>query len=336
MRHAALALLLLLGGCAGIGLGGMPREAAAPVPTEPHFAADAFLAEDGARLPLHAWLPDGPVKATVLAVHGFNDYSNAFAGPAEEWAKHGIATYAYDQRGFGQAPDRSFWVGAQRLDQDLVIASRLVAARHPGVPHLLLGESMGGAVVITAMAGAAGAERPTADGVILSAPAVWGRATMNLFERVALWTAYQTMPSLTLTGSGIKIVPSDNVAMLRALWRDPLIIKATRVDALKGLVDLMDMALDAAPRLGGPVLLLYGERDEIIPAPPVRLMIAQMPARTAPERRIAFYPNGYHMLLRDLEAPVVLHDVESWIADRARPLPSGADRNTGPLVAARP
>ena len=55
-----------------------------------------------------------PVRAVILALHGFNDYSNAFEGPGEVWAGHGIATYAYDQRGFGAAPERGLWPGTRR------------------------------------------------------------------------------------------------------------------------------------------------------------------------------------------------------------------------------
>jgi alpha-beta hydrolase superfamily lysophospholipase len=331
VRAAIVLCLLMLGACAGGGLGQMPR-APGLAPAEPQLAADLLIAEDGVRLPLRVWRPEGKVTATILAVHGFNDYSNAFVGPAEEWAKHGIVTLAYDQRGFGQAPDRGFWVGTWRLDEDLAIASRLVAARYPGVPHYLLGESMGGAVVMTAVTGP---DRPTADGIILAAPAVWGRATMNVFERVALWSAYRVVPGLTLTGRGLDIVPSDNIAMLRALGRDPLVIKATRVDTLKGLVDLMDAALASAPRLDAPMLLLYGKRDEIIPAEPIRRMIAALPPAGAAERRIAWYPDGYHMLLRDLHASVVMRDVESWIEDPAAPLPSGADVDAASHLARR-
>ena len=320
---AALLAALLLAGCAG---GGDPDIAApAPPVAAPHLADGAIVAEDGARLPLRRWLPDGPVKATVLALHGFNDYSNAFTGPAEEWAKHGIATYAYDQRGFGLAPDHGYWVGTWRLDQDLALASRLVAARHPGVPHYLLGESMGGAVVMTAVTGAAGAARPVDDGIILSAPAVWGRQVMNIFERTALWAADTILPAMTVTGQGLNIKASDNIEMLRALSRDPLLIKATRIDTVEGLVDLMTLALDAAPRLDGPALVLYGEHDEIIPPDAMRRMVAALPPADAAERRLAFYANGYHMLLRDLEGPLVERDVASWIANHAAALPSGAD-----------
>jgi hypothetical protein len=41
---------------------------------------------------------------------------------------------------------------------------------------------------------------------------------------------------------------------------------------------------------------------------------------------LAWYPNGYHLLFRDLDAAVVENDIASWIVDRRAPLPSGGDR----------
>jgi alpha-beta hydrolase superfamily lysophospholipase len=319
-RLAVLALAAMLGACAG-GPG-------APVGTvSPAMTGDALVMDDGARLPLRAWLPAGKPRAVILALHGFNDYSNAFTGPATEWKKRGVATYAYDQRGFGRAPDRGRWVGTKRLDTDLTEASRLLRARYPGVPLFVLGESMGGAVVITAVAGSAGAPRPVCDGIILAAPAVWGRITMSALERVALWTGDRLFPGLVLTGQGLNIMPSDNVPMLRALSRDPLVIKETRVDTIKGLVDLMDMALAAAPHIGKvPLLLLYGKHDEIVPQRPTRLFITDLTGAQRADSRIALYEHGYHMLLRDLDADIVIGDIASWIEDRRAALPSGADR----------
>ncbi len=334
-RAAFVAFALALAGCAGQGTGPLAVPVAAapdlPLPTR---ATERFIADDGTQLPLRVWLPDGKVVAAIVALHGMNDYSNAFTGPAEEWAKHGIATYAYDQRGFGEGPGRGQWAVTRQLDEDAAAACRLVHRNHPGVAAYLLGESMGGAVAITAVTGAAGAPRPSCDGLILSAPAVWGRDTMNVFERVALWTAWEVAPDMTVTGSGLHITPSDNVPMLRALGRDPLFIKETRVAAIKGLVDLMDEALAAAPGLDEPLLLIYGARDEIIPREPMRLMVDRLPPAGPAHPRIAVYPDGYHLLLRDLEAPLVQHDIESWIADHAAPLPSGADRNALPTIEA--
>jgi acylglycerol lipase len=299
----------------------------------PHFTERDFITSDGARLPLRKWLPRGPVKAAILALHGFNDYGNAFAIPAKTWAAHGIATYAYDQHGFGGAPGRGSWVGEGRLAVDAISAIRVLRRTYPGRPVYLLGESMGGAIAILAATGAMsgvipgpeGMPRAAADGVILSAPAVWGRATMDLLPKAALFFAVRLFPSTVLSGSGLGIQISDNNAMLREMARDRLVIKETRVDAVYGLVNLMDSALEAAARLDVPLLLMYGGHDQVVPRRPVAEFVAHLPAEPRHPRRLAYYPQGYHLLLRDLEGGIVANDVASWIADPRATLPSKAD-----------
>lgn len=305
-------------------------EAAGPA----RFTEGAYIASDGARLPLRRWLPPGPVRAVILALHGFNDYSRAFDMPAKEWLAQGIATYAYDQRGFGAAPGRGLWAGEGRLALDAIVATGILRRMHPGRPLFVLGESMGGAVAILAATGAmtgviAGPEGlpvANADGIILSAPAVWGRATMDLWPKLALFAGVRLFPAMSLSGQGLRILASDNIPMLQALGRDPLVLKGARIDTIYGLVDLMDDALAAAPRLDVPVLLLYGARDEVVPRPALADFTAALPAHPAHRRRLAYYPHGYHLLLRDLEGATVARDVASWIFDRAAPLPSHADR----------
>jgi len=315
----ALAALFVLAACA-------PRLAPpGPGPTPPALAGDRFITADGLALPLRVWRPPAGarLRAVVLALHGFNDYSKAFEAPARYWAQHGVATYAYDQRGFGAAPQRGLWAGRGTLAADLRTVAGLLHRRHPGTPLYLLGDSMGGAVVLDAMTRA---DPPEAAGVILAAPAVWGRDTMPLGHRVALWLGAHLLPWLSVTGRGLGIQASDNIEMLRELGRDPLVIKETRIDTIHGLVDLMDAGLAAAPRFAAPALLLYGEKDEVVPAAPTLRLWRALPERARARQRLALYPAGWHMLLRDLEAETVWRDVLAWIEDPAAPLPSGAER----------
>jgi alpha-beta hydrolase superfamily lysophospholipase len=288
---------------------------------------DAFVAADGARLPLRVWRPEGDARAVVLALHGFNDYGLAFEAPAQALARHGIATYAYDQRHFGANPDPGLWPGAATLASDAREAFALVAARHPDAPVFLLGESMGGAVALLALDGMVGL-RPA--GVILAAPALWGWSTLNPFYRATLWLTAHIAPGVRLSGRGLDIQASDNIPMLRALGADPLVIKETRSDAIWGLVHLMDAALAAPPAAGVPVLLLYGANDQIIPPDPTRIFAR----RLGSSQRLAYYGTGWHMLLRDLRADIVLGDVAAWIADPATPLPSGAEHAAADFLAA--
>lgn len=313
----ALAMALWLAACAPL------RVPPGPGPTEPRLEADRLVAGDGTELPLRVWPAAGnparPPKAVVLALHGFNMYSGYFGPPAGWLAERGIAVYAYDQRGFGATSHAGLWAGTDTLVADLKTALRLIRARHPESPFFLLGDSMGGAVVVAALTRP---EPPEVDGAILSAPAVWARETMPLYQRVALWLGARLIPWASFSGDGLDIVATDNIEALRALGRDPLVIKKTKVSAMEGLTDLMSEALEAAPRLRARILLLYGAKDEIIPARPTLRFWRELPADAA--ARPALYADGWHMLLRDLAAERVLGDIAAWIAAPAA-LPSAAD-----------
>ena len=296
---------------------------AGPQVTTPRVTDEALYTGDGMTLPLRVWTPkDEPARAVILAIHGFNDYSNAFTDFAGYVKERGVAVYAYDQRGFGEAENRGIWPGTQTLVDDLKAACSLIAARHPDRPLYLLGESMGGAVALVAMTGEA---PPPVEGVILVAPAVWGRETMPWYQKATLWAVSRAFPGLKLSGSGLGIRASDNINMLKALSRDPLFIKETRVDAMRGVTDLMDAALAAAPEFAAPALVLYGEKDEIIPPEATFLMWRRLPTAARERQRLALYEEGFHMLLRDVQAETVWRDITAWIDDQRTPLPSEAD-----------
>lgn len=319
-------LLLLLAvfnsGCTPVMLTPGPTVAAA------RLTQDSFIAADGVALKVSRWPVDDP-KAIIVALHGFNDYRRFFNAAASYLQTQQIYCYAYDQRGFGETQTPGMWAGSDAYVNDLTQITELIRNQHPGVPVFLLGESMGGAVIIDAMSRP---QKPAANGIILSAPAVWGRATMPWYQTSLLWTLSHTMPWLSLTGKGLDIMPSDNIEMLRALGRDPLVIKETRVDAIYGLTDLMDNALGAADKLQAQTLLLYGEKDQIVPREPTQQFVSGLLAQQSDKSTVAYYQNGYHMLLRDLQAPVIWRDIAHWVLHTGGVLPSGADRNLSKLI----
>ena len=84
----------------------------------------------------------------------------------------------------------------------------------------------------------------------------------------------------------------------------------------------MDAALAAAPRFNAPALFLYGGKDELIPDKATAATWGGLPE--GPVR--AFYPAGYHLLLRDHERITPIDDILFWIRHPEMPLPSGGDR----------
>ena len=294
------------------------------VPTLERYHA---VMSDGAPLPLTRWLPSDSPRAAVVAVHGFNDHSGAFADLGQALSEQGFAVYAYDQRGFGGAPGRGLWPGTDRLAADFVTVTELIRRRHPGVPVRALGESMGAAVIMIALVRLAA----PVDGAVLSAPAVWGRSTMAAYKRNTLDVFAHLLPGLRLRPTGLNIRPSDNAAMLRRIGRDPRLIRETRIDAIHGLVGLMDEALAIAPELRHRVLVLYGMRDEIIPRKATCRMLSSLPAEPEDRSwRTVLYPDGYHMLFRDLAGDLVTGDMAAWLSDPTAMLPSGHEREPAP------
>ena len=173
MRICLVLALLVLSACA--------PDFAPPLDggVTPIVAEDAIVARDGTRLPLRRWEAQGAEhpRAVIVALHGMSDYSNAFDMPAKLWTRLGITILAYDQRGFGLSPNPGIWAGADAMRSDLNDAVAAARARYPGVPVYALGESMGAAVVLTALAST---HPPAADGIILVAPAVWSRGDMPI------------------------------------------------------------------------------------------------------------------------------------------------------------
>ncbi len=317
-----LALLLLLSAC----MSKIPPSAI--VSHAPYLTDNLFFADDGAGLPLRRWLPKTEAKAVIIALHGFNDYGRFFAKPGAYFSNQEIACFAYDQRGFGEAPKRGQWAGLSAYMNDLSSLVRLIKQQYPRQPLYLLGESMGGAVIITAMSRTV----MPVDGVILVAPALWARKTMPWYQTSLLWALAHTVPWLRLTGEGVGVKPSDNIEMLRELGRDPLVIKKTRVEAIHGLTDLMDAAYRNADKLHGRTLILYGENDEIIPKKPTYDFIQRFLKSGKEHKTVALYQQGYHMLLRDLQANVPWQDILTWIRQDQAKLPSGADHHAGEVL----
>jgi acylglycerol lipase len=315
----ALVLALSTAACAPTIQSAQIPGPAAPVAT---LAQDHVISFDGARLGLTVTRPTPgvPVRAAIVALHGINDYAATYDRAGQAWAAQGIVTYAYDGRGFGRSPNRGVWPGQTLMLQDLRTVLALVRSAHPDVPVALVGTSMGGAVVMAAYASEA---PPIADRVVLLAPAVWGWSNQPLPYRTTLWLGAHLNGSRPLTPPRFvtqRIRATDNIEALRALGRDPNMIFETRIDVLYGLVSLMEKAYQSAGQLPADRTAVFtGRNDQIVPR---HAFVALQPRLPAGIRTID-YPDGYHMMTRDLQADRVFADTASFILDPDAPFPSG-------------
>ncbi len=302
---AILLLILVISGLSACTPASIPLKT---TQTQPALVQQPVLrTSDGTELVMTRWQASGTPKATLLLIHGFNEYAGAFDEMGETLAQHGIEVWAYDQRGFGRSPYRGLWSSAERMAQDARDAASQLRQTHPNRPLYVLGFSMGGAVTLVS----AEHGKLDADGIILAAPAVWTRATQPFYQRWAHQAALRLIPGWKPTGESLEKRPTDNKVMLRRIWKSPWMIKGARIDTLKGVVDLMDKAYSAADSTTVPVLLLYGDKDQIIPKKPIERLWQRLPK--SGKTRFIQYPQGWHMLGRDLNGKEVITDIVEWM-----------------------
>lgn len=297
-----------------------------PVTPQLDLANEKVISFDGAELGLTIWETAAKPEIVIVGVHGMNDYANAFHMAAPYWADRGVKTYAYDQRGFGRSFGRGEWPEEELMREDLRTVVSLVRAEHPDTTLAVVGISMGGAVAMSAF----GSERPPAgvDRVVFSGPGLRGWGTIPAVQRVALWTSVRVRPGWVVRPPRfVKIEPSDNIEMLRRLWADPLGIKTNKIEQVHGVVSVMESAHRAAANLPAdiPMLLTYGAKDIVIPKKGVKRTARVLSSHV----RTAYYPDGYHMLLRDLQSEIVFADVLSFLRDPGAPLPSNVSEVPG-------
>lgn len=298
VRCCLLISVLALAGCAD-----------RPMPAAPGGES----LRDGPAVPMQLWRADAQEEAVILALHGFGDSGAlTFPGAAAAWNARGITVYAPDQRGFGASVTRKRWPGSAALISDAIALSREIRRRHPSVPLVVVGHSMGAAVAL-----AAASEGLDADALVLAAPAITGGGEIDPFSRAGAWTLSMFLPDRRWSAERvIDVRPSDNVVAMRLVSRDPRHFATPSSRELYGLLRLMDRAAAAAPQVDLPVITLMGKKDGFLNPARVRRAHETIAGAGA----FIFYEEGWHWLFRDLQAARVWGDVGDFVlAQRARP-----------------
>jgi len=292
--------------------GGLPLgvgEDAGPVSRAQAYGEGWFTGAGGASLFRRTWRPAGPARAVLINLHGLGDHSGLYPTLVEHFTSRGIAVYAFDLRGNGRSPGQRAYVERWAdYREDLARFVALARQEEPGRPVFLLGNSLGGLIVLDYVLHHPEGVR----GVIAASPPL-GRlgvpapllALGRLLSRV--WPRFSVRTGMDLSG----------------LARDPVVVETVLADPLfhrRGTARLSTEVAAAiarvqagAPRFPLPLLVLHGSADRMVPPEGSRAFV---PRVGHPDRELREYAGAYHVLFADLDHERVLTDVEQWIAAR--------------------
>lgn len=233
---------------------------------EPRFIH--LTLSDGYRLACRHWQPVGSQPhAFVVALHGIQSHGGWYDRSSRELCEAGYDVLFVDRRGSGRNfSRRGDAPHAERLINDVIQVLTHVRQQRdrfaPGVPIVLQAVSWGGK-----LAAIVAARRPDLlDGVALLYPGICARVQPTRWQSARLSLARK----LDIRHRRIEIPLSDPALFTgQPQWqefirRDRLALREVTVGFLLAHQDITREAIDSAPRIQRPVLLMVAGKDDII------------------------------------------------------------------------
>ena len=261
--------------------------------------------DDGLTIFVRSWRPEGPARAVVVIVHGFNSHSGEYAWVASQLVTAGLAVYAPDLRGRGKSDGERFFVNSfGDWVNDVAKVISLAKSREPGLPVFLLGHSAGGVVAC-----------------------IYTLEHQSELAGLVCESFAHEVPAPDFALAVFKglshIAPHAHILRLKNedFSRDPQVVQAKNTDpliaheiqptqALAEMVRADERLRREFPLITLPVLILHGTADKA-----TRPSGSQRFYETAGSRdkTLKLYDGHFHDLLNDIDKEVVMSDIKAWV-----------------------
>ncbi len=262
--------------------------------------------------PCLSWLnPLGKPKAIILCVHGLGLHSGSFEQFGKAMAPRGYAVYAVDVRGFGS------WMAAKGREKcdfkhctdDIVSTLKVLHMVNPGVPVILLGESMGGAIALDVAA-----ENPNLIyGLISAVPAAerfkTGKTDFKVFMHLLTGNR-----KVNVEKSVVHQATSD--PSLREEWtEDPLDRMNLSAKELMQFQAFMNDNHERAKMIDKmPVLIVQGGKDKLVKAEGTRELFEELVTQ---DKQMAMVNGAEHLVYEEGQfSKEVIDLTDGWIKQR--------------------
>jgi alpha-beta hydrolase superfamily lysophospholipase len=282
------------------------------VPYRQYESSDAGAVKlpNGRTVFVRRWIPSaGKAEAgTALLVHGLGEHGGRYGHVARVLNELGLEVWAHDHRGFGQSDGPRGRVDSRdALIDDTKQVFDLLREKSGARAPILLGHSMGGAIVARAVTG--GWFEPRA--LVLSSPGL--KAYLKPAVRLAVSGLELVSPNLTVPHG----LPLDKIShdqdVLAESKADPLSHALISPRITMFIVNAGEAAIRDAGKLTMPTLVQAAGDDKLVDPDGARAFAAAAPAGIC---TLKIYEGLWHEIYneREPDRSAVLADLKSWIA----------------------
>jgi acylglycerol lipase len=249
-------------------------------------------------------------KAAILCIHGLSLHKGTFDALGKRLSKDGYAVYALDIRGFGD------WVSKRHINKvdlngsltDIEQELKAIHKAYPGLPVIILGESMGGGIALHATA----LYPNLISGLISSVPAGDRFGQTDEDFKVGIHALLGGFNKQMNVGRDV-VDQATKKEDLRNTWgNDPLVRMKLSPHELMQFQEFMGKNYESARAITNtPVLFIQGMNDKLVrPAGTWKLC----EALSTPDRQIVFSKSAEHLILEESQfSEQDVGFIENWL-----------------------
>ena len=268
-----------------------------------------MLSGDGLQLFHRRWEPDSSPRAVCLLVHGLAEHSGRYEELARVLTDRRFSVWALDQRGHGRSEGRrGDCLGFSRFVDDLRTLAEQARIKAPGLPQAVIGHSLGGFIALAYATQFA----DWVQAVAVSSPALKLTHRPPALEVAMVHLLARLIPIFPFPNGVNPSLLSHDLKAVESYRTDPLVHRVITARCAESVDQAMKEALDLAPALKVPCLILQAGEDEICdPEASARF------ARLVKQAPVTFrrYDGMYHELFNEIERERVIRDLCAWLEE---------------------
>jgi alpha-beta hydrolase superfamily lysophospholipase len=246
---------------------------------------------------VHEWGAGAP-RYVVLLAHGYGEHARRYDHLAHALVADGAVVYAPDHLGHGRSEgERALVEDGEDMVADLALVGERAASKHPGVPVVLIGHSMGG-LIATRYAQQHGGGLAA---LVLSGPVIGGNPEIEALLDM------DPMPDVPIDPAILSRDPAVGEAYMadELIWHGPF-----KRQTLESLFKAVAAVAEDGP-LSVPTLWIHGEEDELAPLEHTRPAAERIAGETFEQK---VYPGARHEIFNETNRDEVIGDVVEFIA----------------------
>jgi len=252
------------------------------------------------------WSPDGNPKGVIVLIHGLSEHGGRYGHVGSYFAACGYTMIIADLRGNGRSfGKRGHFPSYHLMMEDISLFLEEARKRHPALPLLLYGHSLGGNLVLNYLI----RNMPEVAGAIVTSP--WLRLSVNppLFRLILAGMAKWVFPSMTRPDGIDPSFLSHDEEVARKYTADPLVHSQISVRAFVEVSMAGEYALKHADRIRCPLLLMHGTEDRLTSF----AASSEFSEKVMTGITFKAWDGLYHELHNEVEKEAVLGFICRWI-----------------------